>query len=49
MTASDIECVCLGAGVLGSGGGGSPHIGEMMLKKFISEGNQVKLVNPFRY
>ena len=49
LTASDIECVCIGAGILGSGGGGSPYIGELIIKNLISEGNEVKITNPFRY
>lgn len=38
----------MGGGILGSGGGGNPHIGEMMLKKFMNDGNQVRITNPFR-
>lgn len=49
LTASDVEWICIGTGILGSGGGGSPHVGEMMIKKLINEGNQIKVTNPFRY
>ena len=48
LTAHDVECLCTGAGILGCGGGGSPFIGGLLAKKEISEGNEIKVVNPFR-
>jgi len=48
LTAEDIDCLCIGAGILGSGGGGSPHTGKLLAKKVISEGKKIRVVNPFR-
>ena len=48
LTAHDIECLCTGAGILACGGGGSPFIGGLLAKKEISEGKEIKVVNPFR-
>ena len=48
LTVHDIECLCTGAGILGCGGGGSPYIGELLAKKEVSEGKEIKVVNPFR-
>ena len=48
LTVHDVECLCTGAGILGCGGGGSPYLGELLAKKEISEGKEIKVVNPFR-
>ena len=49
LTVHDIECLCTGAGILGCGGGGSPYLGGLLAKKEISEGKEIKVVNPFRF
>jgi len=49
LTAQDIECLCIGAGILGCGGGGSPYFGELLAKKEINSGKEIKVVNPLRY
>ena len=49
LTAQDIECLCIGAGILGCGGGGSPYFGELLAKKEINNGKEIKVVNPLRY
>ena len=49
LTAEDIDCLCIGAGILGSGGGGSPRVGKLLAKKIVNEGKQIRVVNPFRY
>ena len=48
LTVHDVEYLCTGAGILGCGGGGSPYLGGMLVKKEISEGKEIKIVNPFR-
>lgn len=48
LSVHDVECLCTGAGILGCGGGGSPYLGELLAKKEISEGKEIKVVNPFR-
>ena len=49
LTIHDVECLCTGAGILGCGGGGNPFLGELLAKKEISEGKEMKVVNPFRF
>ena len=49
LTVHDVECLCVGAGILGCGGGGNPFLGELLAKKEISEGKEIKVVNPFRF
>lgn len=49
LTVHDIECLCVGAGILGCGGGGSPYIGGLLAKKEIENGKEIKVVNPFRF
>ena len=49
LSAQDIECLCIGAGILGCGGGGSPYFGELLAKKEINNGKEMKVVNPLRY
>jgi len=49
MTTHDVECLCIGAGILGCGGGGSPYFGELLAKNEISNGREIKVVNPLRY
>ena len=48
LSVHDVECLCTGAGILGCGGGGNPYLGELLAKKEISEGKEIKVVNPFR-
>ncbi|KAG1667255.1 Acetophenone carboxylase alpha subunit [Nymphon striatum] len=44
----DVECIAIGAGILGCGGGGSPHIGRLMLLKTIAEGKRPRVIHPER-
>jgi len=48
LTVHDIECLCIGAGILGCGGGGSPYVGGLLAKKEIKGGKEIKVVNPLR-
>jgi len=45
----DVECLALGAGILGCGGGGDPNLGRIMAINLLKEGKQVKILNPCRY
>jgi len=40
--------LCIGAGILGCGGGGSPYCGELLAKKEINNGKEIKVINPLR-
>lgn len=42
----DVEDIAIGAAVLGTGGGGDPHVGKLMATQAIQEYGPVKLVEP---
>ena len=44
----DVECLTLGTGLLGCGGGGSPAIGRIELLNCIREGYKPRVVNSKR-
>ncbi|XP_062592492.1 uncharacterized protein LOC134253934 [Saccostrea cucullata] len=48
LTEFDVECITIGAGILGSGGGGSPYIGKLRALNSLREGKQIKIVNPVK-
>ena len=49
LTASDVECISIGAGILGCGGGGSPYIGRVIALLLLEQGKEIKIMNPWRY
>ena len=40
----DIDYICCGAGILGTGGGGSPYLGNLLLKKSLKAGNKIRII-----
>src|SRR5437667_4257549 len=46
ITAEDIECLAVGAWILGTGGGGSPYLGLLNMRKLYAEGHRVQLMDP---
>lgn len=46
LTANDIEDIATGAAVLGTGGGGDPHVGKLMAQQAIEEHGPVELLDP---
>ena len=42
----DVDDLCIGASFLGSGGGGDPYIGGLMVRKALEEGLQIEIVDP---
>ena len=44
----DVECIGIGAGILGCGGGGSPHLGTLMTLQQLREGKTIKVIAPQR-
>ena len=42
----DIECIVVGAGILGCGGGGSPHIGRLRAMEVVRKGKEIRIVTP---
>jgi len=41
---SDIEALAIGAAILGTGGGGSPYIGELRCRRALREGKRIRLI-----
>ena len=42
----DVECLAIGAGILGSGGGGSTYLGRLKLKQCLKNGKYPKIIHP---
>ena len=47
ITLDDIECLAVGAWILGTGGGGSPYLGLLNMRRLYAEGHRVQLMSPF--
>ncbi len=48
LTEWDIECIAVGAGILGTGGGFSPNICRLRARKVLQQGKQIKVFTPER-
>lgn len=46
ITAEEIEALAIGAWVLGTGGGGSPYLGLLNMRRLYAEGRRVQLMSP---
>src|ERR1700674_4028343 len=46
ITADDIESLAVGAWILGTGGGGSPYLGLLNMRRLYAEGRRVSLISP---
>ena len=46
ITLDDIECLAVGAWILGTGGGGSPYLGLLNMRRLYAEGHKVELMSP---
>lgn len=47
LTLDDIESLAVGAWILGTGGGGSPYLGLLNMRRLYAEGHRVRLMSPF--
>src|SRR5579863_5314279 len=47
ITLDDIEALAVGAWILGTGGGGSPYLGLLNMRRRYAEGHRVTLMSPF--
>ncbi len=47
ITLDDIEALAVGAWILGTGGGGSPYLGLLNMRRLYAEGHRVALMSPF--
>src|SRR5207248_325825 len=45
-TSDDIEALAVGAWILGTGGGGSPYLGLLNMRRLYVEGHRVELMSP---
>ena len=41
---ADIECMAIGAGILGAGGGGSPYLTKLVCRQVMREGFKFRIV-----
>ena len=46
LSAEDIEALAVGAWILGTGGGGSPYLGLLNMRRLYDEGRRITLVDP---
>ena len=46
VTLDDIEALAVGAWILGTGGGGSPYLGLLNMRRLYAEGYRVSLLSP---
>jgi hypothetical protein len=46
ITLDDIECLAVGAWILGTGGGGSPYLGLLNMRRLYAAGHRVELLSP---
>jgi uncharacterized protein len=46
ISLDDIEALAIGAWILGTGGGGSPYLGMLNLRRLYAEGHRVSLMSP---
>ena len=44
----DIECIAIGAGIMGCGGGGSPYLGRLRALEHIKNKKEIRVVHPNR-
>ncbi|CAH1790677.1 unnamed protein product, partial [Owenia fusiformis] len=44
----DVECICIGAGILGCGGGGNPRIGKHRALEALKYGKLIRVISPER-
>ncbi|KAL8612771.1 hypothetical protein ACOMHN_033441 [Nucella lapillus] len=46
LSAWDVECIAVGAGFLGAGGGGSAHIGRVCARVLVESGKKLRIIAP---
>eukprot|EP00118_Oscarella_pearsei_P002054 m.9338 g.9338 ORF g.9338 m.9338 type:complete len:991 (+) comp21278_c0_seq1:40-3012(+) len=45
LSAYDVECIAVGAGILGCGGGGSPALGRLQALKSLANGRSIRIID----
>jgi DUF917 family protein len=46
VTTDHLDALEIGAGILGTGGGGNPYLGKLIARKFVEEGAEIAIVDP---
>ncbi|WP_120633755.1 DUF917 domain-containing protein [Ruegeria sp. EL01] len=46
LTECDIDCIALGAGILGTGGGGAVHLVQLRAKAALRAGKEIRVISP---
>jgi len=46
VDAEALESIAIGAGILGTGGGGNPYIGKLRARRLLEQGYQVTVLSP---
>ena len=46
LTLDDIEALAVGAWILGTGGGGSPYLGLLNMRRLYADGHRISLMSP---
>ncbi len=44
LTEADVDAIAMGAGILGTGGGGSPYLGGLRMKQVLRQGHSVQII-----
>jgi DUF917 family protein len=44
ITADDLDSIAIGAGILGTGGGGNPYLGQQRMARLLSQGYRVSII-----
>ncbi|WP_148235755.1 DUF917 domain-containing protein [Thermaerobacter marianensis] len=45
VTLEDVEAIAVGAGILGTGGGGNPYLGKLQLRRYLEAGRRVRVLS----
>ena len=45
----DVECIAIGAGILGCGGGGNPYLAKLRARSTLKSGMEIRVIHPDRY
>ena len=45
ITADDVESIAIGAGILGTGGGGNPYLGKLLMQTLLKRGYSVTVID----
>ncbi len=46
LTSDDLEALALGAGILGTGGGGNVYVAKLWIRELLARGNVIRMIDP---